>query len=95
MSPGECVWDGPESLTIKAPLLATYKAMSVENLSNITPFFTEVLGIGNCDEEILCAQLDNLRESGSNDFDRIKSLYISLWELLRKKTPNEARELIK
>ncbi|UKZ78366.1 hypothetical protein TrVFT333_006103 [Trichoderma virens FT-333] len=95
LSSGECVWDGPKSLTIKAPLLATYKALSVENLSTIAPFFTEVLGIGNCDEEILCAQLDDLRESGSNDFDRIKSLYISLWEFLRKKTSNEARELIR
>ncbi|EHK18343.1 uncharacterized protein TRIVIDRAFT_47475 [Trichoderma virens Gv29-8] len=94
-SPAECVWDGPKSLTIKAPLLAIYKAIPVENLSTITPFFTEVLGIGNYDEKILCDQLDDLRESGSNDFDRIKSLYISLRELLGKKTSNETRELIR
>ncbi|KAL7793993.1 hypothetical protein V8C43DRAFT_280823 [Trichoderma afarasin] len=94
-APGQCVWEGPESLTIKAPLKARYKAMSIESLSSLEPLFTEVLGIGNCDEETICDQLNNLRESGSTDFDRIKSLYKSLWGLLSKNKSNEARELVK
>lgn len=96
MSSNDCVWDGPESLSIKAPLLALYRAMPIKNLSTITLFITDVLGIGNCDEQIICAQLDNLRESGSKDFDRIKSLYSSLWQISRdKKRPIEAKELMK
>lgn len=92
--PKDCVWEGPESLTIQAPLQARYKAMPIKNLSLLEPFFTKVLGIGNCDEGTICAQLDNLRESGSKDFDRIKSLYNSLWELLRVNKSAKDKELI-
>ncbi|QYS99675.1 hypothetical protein H0G86_006795 [Trichoderma simmonsii] len=93
--PKDCVWEGPESLTIQAPLQARYKAMPIKNLSLLEPFFTKVLGIGNCDEGTICAQLDNLRESGSKDFDRIKSLYNSLWELLRVNKSAKDKEIKK
>ncbi|KAK4077822.1 uncharacterized protein Triagg1_3516 [Trichoderma aggressivum f. europaeum] len=93
--PKDCVWEGSESLTIQAPLQARYKAMPVKNLSLLEPFFTKVLSIGNCDEGTICAQLDDLRESDSNDFDRIKTLYNSLWELLRINKSEKIKELIK
>ncbi|KAL7954137.1 hypothetical protein V8C34DRAFT_320194 [Trichoderma compactum] len=93
--PEQCVWEGPESLTIKAPLKARYKAMSIENFSSLEPLFTEILGIGNCDEETICAQLNALRKSGSNNFNRVKSLYTSLRAILSKNTSTKARELVK
>ncbi|KAL7930143.1 hypothetical protein V8C35DRAFT_313668 [Trichoderma chlorosporum] len=93
--PDQCVWEGTESLTIKAPLQARYKAASMKNLSFIASFMTDVLRIGNCDEKIICAQLDDLRGSGSDDFVRIQSLYTSLWDMLRKKRSSEARDLMK
>ncbi|KAH0527319.1 hypothetical protein TsFJ059_002332 [Trichoderma semiorbis] len=91
----KCVWEGAESLTIKEPLEVRYKALAIDNLSTIRLLFTDVLGVGNCDEKTICDQLNNLRESGSTDFDRIKSLYKSLWALLSKNKSNEARELVK
>ncbi|KAL7908107.1 hypothetical protein GGI35DRAFT_469887 [Trichoderma velutinum] len=94
-SPDGCVWEGPESLTIKTPLQARYKSMSINNFPTIELLFTDVLGIGNCDEKIICAQLSDLSESGSNDFNRIKSLYAWLWNFLSKKKSNEAMELVK
>ncbi|PKK48916.1 hypothetical protein CI102_6559 [Trichoderma harzianum] len=96
ISPKDCVWDGPESLTNKAPLLARYQAMSINTwyLSSIESFMTSVLDIGHCNEGIICDQLDDLRSCGSNDFDRIKGLYTSLWGMLRKKKLNDSRELM-
>lgn len=82
-------------MTIKEPLEVRYKALAINNLSIIRLLFTDVLGVGNCDEKTICDQLNNLRESGSTDFDRIKSLYKSLWGLLSKNKSNEARELVK
>ncbi|KAK0758152.1 hypothetical protein N5P37_009453 [Trichoderma harzianum] len=90
-----CVWEGPESLTMKEPLEVRYKALAINNLSIIRLLFTDVLGVDNCDEKTICDQLNNLRESGSTDFDRIKSLYKSLWGLLSKNKSNEVRELVK
>ncbi|KAL7941030.1 hypothetical protein V8C42DRAFT_335914 [Trichoderma barbatum] len=96
MSPNDCVWEGPEALSIKAPLQARYKAMSMHNIfSSVASFMTNVLQIGNCDEEVICAQLDNLRESGSCDFERIHSLYMALWKMLKTKNTDEARSLTK
>ncbi|KAL6793013.1 hypothetical protein J3E68DRAFT_451446 [Trichoderma sp. SZMC 28012] len=91
----DCVWEGPESLTIKEPLEVRYKALGINNLSTVRLLFTDVLGVGNCDEKTICDQLNSLRESGSNDWGRIKSLYKSLWSLLSKNKSNEARELVK
>lgn len=93
--PDDCVWDGPEFLTIKAPLQARYQAISVNNLSTIKPLFTDVLDIDNCDGDIICDQLSDLSESGSNDFDRIKSLYTWLWNFLSRRKSNKAMERVK
>lgn len=95
MSSEDCVWEGPETLTIKAPLQARYKAMPIKNFSSVASFMTDVLGIGNCDEDIICAQIIDLGRFYEVDFDRLKNLYSSLWDLLRKKKPGEARKLMK
>ncbi|RFU80710.1 hypothetical protein TARUN_1479 [Trichoderma arundinaceum] len=98
LSPEECVWNGPESLSISAPLKARYEAISIiqsESFSSLTDFFTNVLGINDCDEKIICEQLESLRDTGSDDFERIHNLYSSLYQMLSKKKANEAKAFTK
>lgn len=97
LSPDSCVWDGPESLSVKAPLKILYERMAAkkgENFSTIINFFTDVLGISDCSEITILDQLESLRDSGSSDLERIYSLYSSLSQMLATKNRKD-RSLIK
>jgi hypothetical protein len=98
MSPRDCVWEGPGILSKKTPLKARYEATSIsqrENFSSIIEFFTNTLGIANCDEKVIYTELIDLKDSDSHDFERIYSLYNWLWQILSKKNAGKSKALMK
>ncbi|KAK7921595.1 hypothetical protein PG985_009617 [Apiospora marii] len=78
-SPSECVWKAPQKLESKYALECLYKAdKGFANFRHLSSFFTDVLGIGNCDPTILVHELRVLKVLDSHDIDTISGIYAGL-----------------
>ncbi|KAK8133494.1 hypothetical protein PG984_005506 [Apiospora sp. TS-2023a] len=77
--PSECVWKAPQKLGSKYALERLYKEdESFANFKHLSGFFTDVVGIGNCDPTTLIDELRDLREKSCDNIDTISGLYAGL-----------------
>lgn len=76
MSRDDCLWDAPEGMATKASLKHLYMSVLDEEQSGLLPrFFKQTLKIPAASWKDIVAELEYLRDSFSEDFDRILSLY--------------------
>lgn len=72
-----CAWKAPQKLHTKYALERLYKEdETFINFKHLSSFFTDVLGIKNCDPEI--NELEALKEQNHHDVDTISDIYAGL-----------------
>lgn len=94
VSPSECVWKAPQKLVSKYALECLYKAdEGFTNFNHLSSFFTDVLGIGNCDPAILLNELGELKALDKSNFDTISGVYAGLQSMKSRITGSTMDEV--
>ncbi|KAH7173247.1 uncharacterized protein B0J16DRAFT_405610 [Fusarium flagelliforme] len=72
-----CLWSAPPDMVTAHSLKSSYarRSLSEEDMSNIENLFHRTLGIRNATVDNLVTELDELREEGCEEDDRILELY--------------------
>ncbi|KAK8076963.1 hypothetical protein PG996_003133 [Apiospora saccharicola] len=95
--PSKCVWKAPQKLGSKYALERLYKEdESFANFKHLSGFFTDVVGIGNCDPTTLINELRDLREKSCDNIDTISGLYAGLQSMKSRiigLTKDEVRDI--
>lgn len=80
-----CLLDAPRDLQHKYPIVALYEAAFPDkDLTLLTQFFRDTLGIPSCSWQDIVEELKDLNRRAISDFDRIRSHYEQLNKLRRR-----------
>jgi len=78
----ECLWEAPRGMLSKYPLKHLYTPeLETREIDDLSRFFRQVLSVPDATWSDLTGELGKMRESGSRDFDRIRSIYHYLYDL--------------
>lgn len=90
VSPDECLWEAPEGMSTKAPLKRLYMSvLDEEQCGLLSRFFKRTLSIPATSWKDVIVELEHIRDSRCEDFDRISRLYEYL-NNLRGVTPTDS-----
>lgn len=88
-SPDECRWEAPKEMETKASLKHLYMSiLDDEELELVSHFFERTLSIPAKSWEDVITELEHLRDTSCEDFDRITRLYEHL-NSIRGVTPTD------
>ncbi|KAF4976018.1 hypothetical protein FZEAL_7274 [Fusarium zealandicum] len=98
-SPDKCLWDAREDMQTAYPLEHLYRTKfgrseGVE-LDVLRQFFKTTLGVSDCSWTHYLAEIRTLKDTGSEDYDWINDLYISLDAIRRGLGESDAAKLKK
>ncbi|KAK3941989.1 hypothetical protein QBC46DRAFT_257257 [Diplogelasinospora grovesii] len=75
-NPDDCLWEAPPDMMSKYSLKHLYAPLlGGDQMELLSRFFQQTLSIPGASWSDLTAELEELRDSGCEDFDRIQSLY--------------------
>ncbi|KAF4462555.1 hypothetical protein FALBO_10629 [Fusarium albosuccineum] len=97
-SPDKCLWSAREDMQTAYPLEHLYRTQfgrSDGDLDVLRSFFKSTLGVPDCSWSHYLAEIRELKNSGSEDFDWINDLYLSLDALRRSLLETDAMKLKK
>ncbi|KAJ9143512.1 ATPase-like, ATP-binding domain [Pleurostoma richardsiae] len=89
----ECLWEAPRGMLSKYPLKHLYTPeLETREIDDLSRFFRQVLSVPDATWSDLTGELGKMRESGSRDFDRIRSIYHYLYDLRALNSGNLRQE---